>query len=207
MSWVESGRVVALGSGTPCSSFSTARRAPSWSRMPHRIRSNEHPTGLPGLSQSDGAIVANGNLLSRRASAILKAACVRGIPCYEENPKSSYLWSCHGRAARAGEPYARTALLDQCGFGGLSKKLSRIDAFHCNASRLAIVCCGKEGTCSFTGKKHMRLSCIKGKIFLTQAAACYPTRLANELANMLHNAIVQLQVSRTTVGFLPWVPG
>ena len=48
--WVRTGIVEALLMGTPCESMSRARRAPPWSWMPHRLRSNDFPAGLPNLS-------------------------------------------------------------------------------------------------------------------------------------------------------------
>ena len=170
--------MLGLHAGTPCESMSRARQAPEWSRMPARIRSPEFPGGLPNLLPKNQAVVAKGNKLSRVAARLLKLCKEYEVPCSEENPMHSYLWSLHGRIGRKFDAH----LLDQCAHGSSARKATRIDSFRVTFQRLAQRCEQKKKNgrvCSFTGRKHEILSGSKdGQWLTTKTAACPPALCA-----------------------------
>eukprot|EP00959_Pyramimonas_sp_CCMP1952_P024929 523231-Pyramimonas_sp.AAC.1 len=79
MGWIRSGVVSGLWPGTPCRSFSVARRAPQWSQLPRRLRTQECPYGLPNLCDKDLLLVAEGNLLAQRSGALLYSCIDRAL--------------------------------------------------------------------------------------------------------------------------------
>ena len=95
--WIKAGVFCAVYSSTECSSMSRARRAPTWSQMPHRLRSDKYPAGLPHLTDQDATLLSEGNLLSRGTTLLLQAAQAQGLPVFEENPAHSFLRQWHDR--------------------------------------------------------------------------------------------------------------
>ena len=205
--WLNAGIISAVFSATPCNSMSKARRAPAWSKMPHKLRSPEQPHGIKGLSAKDAATLSNGNCLSKRANAIIRRACERGIPGMEENPWNSYLFQCHGREKRDKDPRYRTQILDQCQYGANHKKRTRIDMWKCPDLYLfrdfAKTCSGTR-VCSRTGRPHERLTGLRNGAFLTTAAAHYPTGLSQHIAEYLNGAIDQTYMDRYEKWLFPW---
>jgi len=68
--WLVSGKLKAVFMGTPCETFSQARRGGPDSRMPRRLRDGTHLFGLPQLSADDRTKLERGNLLAARAGQI-----------------------------------------------------------------------------------------------------------------------------------------
>ena len=204
--WINSGVISAVFSATPCNSMSKARRAPAWSKMPHKLRSPEHPHGIKGLSAKDAATLSNGNCLSKRANAIIRQACKRGIPGMEENPWNSYLFHCHGREKRERDPRYSTHILDQCQFGANYKKRTRIDTWHVNelgpGFQFGQICRGTR-FCTRTQKPHQRLTGLKDGAFITTAAARYPTKLSQHIAMYLNRTLISIYANRLR----PWFCG
>ena len=115
--WIKTGIVEALFIGTPCESLSRAQRAPAWSRMPHQLRSKDHPAGLPNLSAAENKKVEVGNLISRRAARLASLAVKHNVLGLEENPSQSFLWVLHGREERASNKHFHQQVFEQCMFG------------------------------------------------------------------------------------------
>ena len=85
--WVLSGQVWGVHMGTPCSSFSRARRG-----KPPPLRDRLHIMGLPNLSDKDQVRVQIVNLLMRFSFKLLLTCRQQGIPATIENPATSMLW-------------------------------------------------------------------------------------------------------------------
>ena len=146
--------------GTPCRSWSRARRAPLWSRMPHQFRSTTSVYGLKELVGNDGKIVEEGNLLSKRGQ-VLYSTCRRlSVSCSEENPAQSYLWLAHGRISRHQVAAASSYLFTMCAFGAPHKKRTRIDAINVLFPELEAADCTSR-ICVFKKCRHMPLSGAK----------------------------------------------
>eukprot|EP00974_Lingulodinium_polyedra_P122387 11182606-Lingulodinium_polyedra.AAC.1 len=74
-----SGVVAGLWCGTPCNSWSRARRGPpGGGRAP--VRSSQHLRGAPGLSERDVAKVLVGNRAARATVRLLQRAARHNIP-------------------------------------------------------------------------------------------------------------------------------
>ena len=99
--WISSGKVAGMWVGTPCNSFSRARRGkprPEGRGMPTQLRSAIFPDGFPHLERaSDEQAVRLGNALASRARRLLSIAERRKLPSAEENPFQPFLWSLHSR--------------------------------------------------------------------------------------------------------------
>ena len=85
--WIKSGLICAVWLGTPCSSWTMARRGkPGGVGGPPPLRSREHFMGLPGLSDKDNDRVALGNCLMQFSSYMLRLCHAGGIFAVMENP-------------------------------------------------------------------------------------------------------------------------
>eukprot|EP00969_Alexandrium_andersonii_P283095 12514534-Alexandrium_andersonii.AAC.1 len=82
-----------LGLEPVCASWSAARRAPAWSRLPHRLRqAGRHIYGLPQLTSREQQLVLDGNRMRRHAVAMVLHHMKQGGRGYLENPMSSLWW-------------------------------------------------------------------------------------------------------------------
>ena len=92
LGWIVAGLVVGLHLGTPCNSFTRARDA---GPGPPRLRSDEHPLGLPSLWRPGDINAVNiGNRLMRFSAEALRACSNNNIPASIENPRLSRMWLC-----------------------------------------------------------------------------------------------------------------
>ncbi|CAK0886602.1 unnamed protein product, partial [Prorocentrum cordatum] len=115
--WIFSGLVWGLWLGTPCSSFSRARRAPAGLRTPAALRSPQQPRGLSGPPPRGAAKLAEGSALADRAGQLGRLALERRIPGGAENPAQSFLWALRSRARFPAQPDVFDAIIDCCAFG------------------------------------------------------------------------------------------
>ena len=184
---LDSGHVSILGIEVVCSSWSQARRAPRWSRMPHRLRTaGQFIMGLPGLSESEKLHVKLGNKMYRHAIRCIWKCIDKNIRGYLEQPATSLFWHTPGikRLLRTGHAFLCTA--DMCQYGTQFKKPTTFLFWGVEPSAIKLSrCCMVHNRCSRTGKKHVLLSGISGKRFLTRAAQVYPRDLASAVAEQL----------------------
>ena len=84
-----------VGIDLPCRTWNRARRAPLWSRMPHRLRdgSGHGLWGIQGLYGKDLIITKLGNIQLRRVVQLIQKLIKNGIAGYLENPLTSLIWS------------------------------------------------------------------------------------------------------------------
>lgn len=197
MGWIRSGMVWGLWLGTPCSSFSRARRAPAGSRMPQPLRSSDAPRGLPELAERDAAVVADGNLLAARSAALTRAAYEQQVPGGEENPHSSFLWLLPSWRAQERLENASDHIFDQCAFGRPFRARTRLRLWHCHPGRaLHEKQCRGRGICSFSHKPHLQLTGVDKKAFRTATKAEYPPGLAAALADTFVTAYMAKRSAR-----------
>ena len=90
--WILAGICWGVFAGTPCETYSRARRAPPHSSFPGPLRSTEQPRGRDGLSTAEQKKVNVANLVSDRTANLLRIAEERGLSGGEENPATSILW-------------------------------------------------------------------------------------------------------------------
>ena len=183
--WISSGQVSGMFAHTPCNGMSRARRAPQWSRMPHQLRSMEHPAGLPALSDTDRQTLQLSNQIADRTAHLLHLAIARGIPAGEENPSSSYLWAQSSRIELA-KLAADDVTFDFCSFHKPFRARTRMMFWNVKMPALGNRLCKARGhVCSFSGKPHQQLTGFYGNTFATLQKQQYPPGLCNILATAL----------------------
>ncbi len=197
LGWIESGLVLGLWCGTPCSTFSQARRAPPGSQMPGRLRDQAHPRGLPGLSERDKKAVKMGTLLADRAACLLQAAARRRIPCGEENPQCSLLWSLRSRVDFMNMKNVVTYCVDYCAFGAAYRARTRLVCAHFKLpDEVYDMKCKGKGVCTFSGVPHVVLTGSSANAFLTRMTSAYPIKMCKMIAKAMTMAYVNFRQAR-----------
>ena len=191
--WLLSNLVWGVFAGTPCETFSRARRAPAGSAFPGPLRSSSQPRGLTKLSGSDRRKVAAANLVSDRAAVLLRIAAERGLVCGEENPASSILWLTKQRQKQTTSGPHIDYVIDHCAFGTSYRARTRFRLAFCReAPELAKSHCTGRGICSFSKKPHAWLSGADSSGFRTKIKAAYPTALCNILAKVFIDGMLNM---------------
>ena len=109
--------------GTPCNSYSAARKDDGG---PPPLRSKEFPDGLPNLSEQNCCIVFLGNLFNERTCEACVAIVTLGGDFSIENPLGSLLWETPSMKQLLWCARACFVDLDQCAFGAPSQKPTRL---------------------------------------------------------------------------------
>ena len=196
--WISTGKVAGIWVGTPCNSFSRARRGkprPDGRGMPVQLRSATFPEGLPHrMSANDEQAVRLGNALASRARRLLVIAEKRRLPSAEENPFQSFLWSLPSRVK---SDQHQDHKVDYCFFGTAWRARTRIRT-HSFRWMHAPPCCSGRGVCSFSGLPHDHLSgsAPQHRGFKTKLKQAYPIGLCKSLAKDLSHAMLQTRVSQ-----------
>ena len=166
-----------LHCGTPCNTFSAARKNDGG---PPPLRSPDSPLGLPSLSADNDALVFLGNLFLFRSLEACQAVFDLGGDFSIENPEFSLLWQTPQVLSFVQATRAFKVDLDQCFFGAPSIKPTRLLVSHEALNCLARRCPG--------GHSHVKL---KGRVwspffnawvFRTKLAQVYPDKLCSEFA-------------------------
>ena len=185
--WLSGGCVAGLWLGTPCSSWSRARRGPPGSNW-CCIRSREFPNGMPNLRPADVARIALGNATMLASARLIRAARRSKTPCFLENPSGSLLWDSPPIAKQVREGGAVKTTFDFCQYGKPWRKRTVVMGWGVLPNPdLGRVCCGRRGLCSRTGAPHIQLSgtCAANGQLWTRVAEPYPSSLCARLADHL----------------------
>ena len=177
---VEAGKILAVHMGTPCSSFSLARKDDGG---PPPLRDAQNLTGKPGLNPADQEKVDLGNFFAE-ISYVLAQLCLRhGVHWSIENPAGSYLWKLPGMTALCKFDTVARFELDMCRFGSPHMKPTAIlssQDLHSLALR-----CDKE----VRPHHHEPLVgkvLVDGKwIYKTRLAQVYPPALCDQWAQAI----------------------
>ena len=180
--WLQAKLVWGTWLGTPCNSFSKARRAPPGSSMPSALRSPACPRGLPDLPENDRAKLREGNALADRAGQLQRLALSLGVLGGEENPASSYLWALASRQKFLQLVSVQDVVCDYCAFGRPFRARTRLRLWGGRPLELQARCSGR-GTCSYSGRPHEQLTGTAGKEFATAKKNSYPEGLCSILAS------------------------
>ncbi len=185
--WISSHCVSCVWLGTPCTSWSRARRGPPGSNW-CRIRSDAYLDGMPGLSDRDLERVRIGNATARVSQQIIACCVANTVPCALENPRTSMLWDSRYLRHLRHRTCCQELLLDLCQYGVRWRKATRVCAWHCLASpALTLRCHAHDGLCSRTSLPHIRLSGadkVSGVLW-TRRAQEYPRPFASAAARLL----------------------
>jgi hypothetical protein len=182
--WISAGLVWGVLAGTPCETFSRARRAPPHSAFPGPLRSNEFPRGLKELDGKELRKVSLSNLISDRAATLIELARSRGLVGGEENPATSILWQTRARQAMITRPSVVDYVVDHCAHGTPYRARTRFRLFNCgDVPRLTASRCSGRGICSYSRMHHVSLTgTASGGGWATKVKAAYPVGLCNILA-------------------------
>jgi len=184
-------RADVLGLDLPCSSWSLARRAPSWSSMPSALRCSQGSGlwGLPHLPPADRKRVRIGNVQVKHAVRLIKASVSSGRSGYLENPLGSRVWRAIERLLprqlKTGEiRVVRTCL---CQYGVAWKKPTRLLVWGPSSKELELKWCrSTAGKCARTHRPHVELSGFTSSgTFMTSQAQVYPRQLVAHLLSQL----------------------
>ena len=133
---IQGGIVIFIHFGTPCSSFSIARKHDGG---PPPLRDRQHLWGRHGLSRRDREKLLLGNKFMALTAALATLCYDRGILWSIENPASSFLWRMPPVQALAALPRVKQFLLDMCRFGAPHKKPTALLS-SADLSPLALEC-------------------------------------------------------------------
>ena len=148
---------------------------------------------LPNLRPADRARVKIGNRTMRASARLTKVACLRGVPCFLENPASSLLWAAPPIARSFSRGGGRRHVLDFCQFGKPRRKRTAIASWGAPPwTDICRQCSGRGGACSRTGAPHVQLTGVdksSGQLW-TRIAEPYPASLCSKAADHLVSSFV-----------------
>ena len=110
---IQAGCIFFIHFGTPCSSFSQARKDDGG---PPPLRDRQNLWGRPALSQQDQAKVELGNQFMDLTAKLLVLCCQFGVHWSLENPATSYLWDMPPVRSLAARDGVGRFNLDMCRF-------------------------------------------------------------------------------------------
>ena len=169
-----------VGIDMPCNTWSRARRAPWWSRMPKPLRkAGEYIFGLPWLSELERIKVNKANIMLKRAVKVIRKCLKLGKSGYLENPMSSMIWQTPQIQRLLRDSRVKLCPLEMCMYNTQWKKPTFILLWNAPATNF-LRCTGRR-VCTRTGKSHMQLTGISGKRFLTEQAQVYSKEFSKAL--------------------------
>ena len=163
--------------GTPCSSFSIARKNDGG---PPPLRDRHHLWGLPGLRPQDQRKVTMGTEFMFFTQRMATLCHKLGVLWSVENPASSFIWVMPPILDLAQLPTVQKITLDMCRFGSVHKKPTSIMAAM-DLHELA-------RSCDMVARPHeheplVGMVTINGqKVFRTKLAQVYPAELCDAWA-------------------------
>ena len=187
-----------VGIDLPCATFSSARRAPLSSTMPHRLRRRnpKEMFGLRGLSGADLEKARAGNRQVKHAIRTVKQCLRQGKSGYLENLVGSMVWYLLDRALskefKSGKLHF--VVFDMCQYGTRWKKPTELLLFGPRAKHVQLNRCQQQrGLCSRTMSTHDQLSssvsCAYGILpngaWRTSLAQVYPKAFIKSLLRQL----------------------
>ena len=200
--WISSGVVAGLHLGTPCASWSRARRG-----RPPPLR-NDGPFIMgftSGLSEADFERIRIGNLTMRSTARLIQQCIKMQTPTSLENPATSRLWLAPPLQRLQRSIYFKKNICDFCQHKMPWRKRTRVDTWHCMTEpAINKMCVGKGRLCSRTGREHIQLTGVDphSKLLWTRVAEPYPPGFASGLARMLLQSADRLGLHRLAAGVL-----
>ena len=181
LNWIESGRILLIWLGMPCTTFSRARRFDGIGPPP--LRTSECIWGLDKLRKNDAKKLADGNKLFAFTMKVLALCEKTSTPYILENPLSSTAWEMPPLVSFSAKFSPSIADLDFCAYGELWKKPTRLLYKGIDISPLAVRCQGTFSKCSHSKRPHFALSGRDAHgVFWTLRAQPYPLALVSKFA-------------------------
>jgi hypothetical protein len=180
------GHAAAVHFGTPCTSFTLARRG-------NAPRSRHFPLGKPGLSEVDAQKVKVGNILAAFTCAQANRCHNEGRPWMIENPAGSRLWHLPGFQRLQQRKGIIKYCCSYCAFGCRWRKNTSflVGGGMRNLEMLDWRCPSHKGVCMFSGTRHKILTGHENGVSMTKVAEAYPKDLCRRLASAFRNFFMQ----------------
>ena len=168
--WLRGGVVGAIWLGTPCTTWSIARRP--------AIRDSNNLMGLPGLTDSQTLKLNIGNDTYLFSTQVIRLDLRHNTPVAFENPGTSMMWRAPHMCRLLGDDSYTENVCDRCQFGARWKKRTHIAMWNAGQCIGVQHTCHPRGrVCSKSHKPHVELSGkAPGGIHWTALAASYPNR-------------------------------
>lgn len=179
--------------GTPCNSWSRARRNDG--RGPGPLRDDaQYLYGFPSLCPRDFDKVRLGNCLMRFSARVFRLCLDLQIPVILENPHTSRLWLAPPIKHLLQHGKVDACFTDYCQEGTPWRKRTRLMFAHVNLRPCLRQCQGARGICSYSQAAHVTLSGQDSKgQWMTLNAQPYPHRLCRRIASVLFQTSLSKQ--------------
>ena len=172
MTWIREGAILAVHFGTPCTTYSAARKKDGG---PRPLRTAERLKGVPGLTGTDLLNTIIGTGLMKLTAELCQLCQQHKVPWTIENPASSLIWKTPEFKALGG----RRILLHACCYGSQYKKPTVYLAWGWGLmSQLASLCPGQP--------QHPEHPPLTGKVWCpARKKMMYRTKLEQVYGNDL----------------------
>jgi hypothetical protein len=183
---LESGTISCVWFGTPCSTYSSARKFDDLGPPP--IRSFESPDqAAPWCSKNEIAQVEASNLLTGITACAIQIAHRSGAAFVLENPKSSLIWRVPQLSDVLEHCNAKFVTFTHCAFGSDLRKPTTLASTLPNIDSLHRSSCSGLAFCSITGMRHSSLRGKANGVFRTQRGAAYPPAFCAAAAGVIRD--------------------
>lgn len=184
-----SGDVKFVWMGTPCNSWSRARR---WDgRGPGPLRDDhQFLMGFSDLPPHDLEKIRLGNILMKFSAKIFRICLKQGIPVAIENPRTSRLWLAPPVRHLLFHRDCQVDFTDFCQDKTPWRKRTQVLWSHVDLRPTLRKCTGARGWCSQSGERHCQLQGTCNGTFMTLLAQPYPHAWCNRLATAFQWAIL-----------------
>ena len=176
LNWLRSGAVKLVHFGTPCTTYSRARRFDG--KGPPPLRSVTHLKGLPRLTHTDRQKVEDGDRCMAITAVWVKYCHAMKIEWTIENPWSSMIWLTPEFRSLRRLPGVVEVYIDMCMYGSCSQKPTK---FLCSSAKFLKIgrkCCGRSNRHRHITLKGRTYDPVRRKwIFRTKLAQVYPLQL------------------------------
>ena len=184
--WLRAGVVQWVHFGTPCTSFSIARKDDGG---PPPVRDAEQLYGVPELTDGDRRLLEMGTLLMQVTVQLALLCRQCGSQWSIENPASSLIWIMPEMLALQRHCKPDEVMFHMCAYGAQSKKPTLIWASDRSLGSLRRTRPGNHRHVHLTGKvwspEHNKL------MWRTKLAQVYPDSLCLEWADLLSNSVAE----------------
>ena len=197
-SWLRNPFVVGLFLAPPCGSASRARQIPlgrfnnkrrrKARHGPAPLRTDDHPNGVPGLSETNSKRVSLANVLYHLTSTLVRWACKVGCIVCVENPQYSLFWSTTFWLEVAN--LVSYSVFHSCQYGSLRKKRTTL-AF--NAKEFNVI----SNRCKGQNSRHKHAAWginTSTNKFATSEETAYPMGLAKIIGHCFILALHRLNI-------------